>query len=210
MPSLLVTLLPKEGFNWPRDQGAPRLLRADHRDAAVKAALVRVAGNRRTVSKKKAVQALREIFDFLTKSYPDADLGIQAHEDMVSWLFRVRLVHRLAKEIPANTWIEFVFQVVECRSNYHFRPQAAQATPENERSTKGSFAIAVDRFYKMAKEKWTRDFTLLLVFVMPDCNALPADWDEGPEGWVDPVEEEEEADDDDDDDEESVPMDLSD
>ncbi|KAM7217963.1 hypothetical protein V8F06_006646 [Rhypophila decipiens] len=209
MPSLLVTLLPKEGFNWPRDQGSPRLLRADHRDAAVKAALIRVVGNRRTVSKKKAVRALRDTFDFLTESYPHADLGIQAREDMVSWLFRVRLVDRLAKEIPANTWIELVFQFVECRSNYRFRPQAANP----DKPSKGSFAIAVDRFYELAEEQWTKDFKLLLMFVMPDCNALPADWDEGSEGWADPVEEEEEeeADDDNDgDDDESVPMDVSD
>ncbi|KAK4209919.1 hypothetical protein QBC37DRAFT_403905 [Rhypophila decipiens] len=207
MPTLLVDFLPKEGFNWPRDHGAPRLLRADHRDAAVKAALIRVAGNRRTVSKKKAVHALRDTFDFLTESYSHARLGIQAREDMASWLFRVRLVDRLAKEIPANTWIELVFQFVECRSNYHFRPQAVNP----DKPSNGSFAISVDRFYELAKGKWTEDFKLLLMFVMPDCNALPADWDEGEEGRADHVEEEEEEEEaDDDDDDDSVPMDLSD
>lgn len=107
LPSvLLVDRLPRLGFFWPQDQGSPRVLRADHRDAAVMAALLAVAGNDGHVRRYQVLAALERSWDFLSHAFRDAQLGLLDREDMVTWLFRVRRSggDPLAPAIRPNIW----------------------------------------------------------------------------------------------------------
>ncbi|KAM7205177.1 hypothetical protein V8F20_003314 [Naviculisporaceae sp. PSN 640] len=180
---LLVDRLPTLGFHWPKDLGSPRVLRADHRDAAVMAALLAVAGSGGHVRPHQALAALEQSWDFLSQAFQSAQLGILDAEDMVSWLFRVRRLggDPLASAIRPNLWVEFVYQVVMARNRYlSEEPKAKQL--RNFHRLPG-LAHAVDRFWAIAHGAWNRDHSQLFLFAEPDLFGLSNDWDGDEEEW---------------------------
>jgi len=108
---LLPDILPKSGFRYPKDRGAPMILRSGRRDKAVVDAFSSVFEGK--LRKRVVGPALAQVFEYLADYINDPGFaGIKADEGFIEWLCRRRAtgLFELVSAVPENIWsVYFLF-----------------------------------------------------------------------------------------------------
>ncbi|KAM7188537.1 hypothetical protein V8F33_010580 [Rhypophila sp. PSN 637] len=145
----LTDILPKLGFSWDRDG----------RDAAVKNALINIAGANGRIRRPQALTALERVWNKLCELWEAAP--IQRDENMAVWILRARHDANIALglALEERIWIEFVLRVVDARINY--KGETSQAEQNGTFRDLSACAHAVDRFIALVGDFWGRNLAHL-------------------------------------------------
>lgn len=102
---LLVEWFPRAGFRWRRNQGSPRILRSNARDAIVQRAIIDLRGGEGKggkVRKRDAQALVVEAIKTTTAAMTDANVGIQPQEGIIDFLARAAKFSELSAALPED------------------------------------------------------------------------------------------------------------